>query len=146
MHKGTSGCKPYKTKGSTLIIQRSILYYKIPHGWDVFFSDQQGIMDISFIGIGHCICHLHGSHNSHVVLNRHFMHLMWILTICSIDTKRHLCGTDGTENDKGNKSLVARKLARIEGWDVNCYSCNNEIGHQFWIGKVLDMVIHDTQN
>ena len=113
--------------------------------WDIFFSDQQGIIDNSFTGIWPlqrpftwCIQHTPNSQSPPRAPNP------------DLDNLLHPPQRDIYVGPRMTKAAEARWQGNTQeikvGMLIATPADENDLGHQFWIGKVLDVVMHENQN
>ena len=113
--------------------------------WDMFFSDQQGIIDNSFTGIWPLqipftwsVQHTPNSQTSPRATN------------VDLDNLLHPQQRDiyvGPRMTKATEACWQGNLQEMKvGMLIATPADDNDLGHQFWIGKVLDVVMHENQN
>ena len=78
------GCKSYKTKRNILRMQRNMPHNKICHGGTCSLVINKELLIIPSLVFSPCKYHLCGLYDTHLIVKRHLLHLMWILTTCSI--------------------------------------------------------------
>ena len=66
---------------------RSMLYHKIPLGGKYSLVINKELLIIPSLVFGPCKYHLCGPYNTRLIRNRHLVHLMRILTTCSIHNR-----------------------------------------------------------